>query len=60
MSYQELLDWLCTLTEHDLDKQVQVLIADQVIPVACIHDCGCEYSPLLDVGPMAGPVGRVQ
>jgi hypothetical protein len=58
MTYADLLDWLTTLSDIDLAKPAQVLIADQVIPVAGIHDCGCEDSPMLDVGPMAEPVGR--
>jgi hypothetical protein len=59
MTYAELLDWLTTLSDRDLAKPVRALIADQVIPVFAIHNCGCEDSPLLDVGPMAGvPAGR--
>jgi hypothetical protein len=58
LTYQQLLDWLTTLSDSDLAKPVQVLIADQVIPVVDIHT-GCSDSPMLDVGPMAGvPVGR--
>lgn len=58
MTYCDLLEYLSSFSERDLDKVAQVLIADQVIPVLAIHDCGCEDSPLLDVGPMAGPAGR--
>ena len=58
MTYRELLDALESFSERELDKVAQVLIADQVIPLVGIHDCGCEDSPLLDVGPMAVPAGR--
>jgi hypothetical protein len=45
-------------SEH-CESRVRALIADQVIPVFAIHNCGCEDSPLLDVGPIAGvPAGR--
>ena len=58
MTYRELLHALEGFTEEDLAKPAQVLIADQVIAVVDIHDCGCADSPLLDVGPIAMPAGR--
>jgi hypothetical protein len=50
MTYAQLLDWLTTLSDADLKKAVQVLIADQVIPVSGIHHCGYQGSPALDSG----------
>jgi hypothetical protein len=59
LTYRDLLDFLSGLTEVGLDKAAYVRIADQVIPVAGIYDCGCGACPMLDLGPIEGvPAGR--
>jgi hypothetical protein len=59
MTYRDLAEYLSTLTERDLNRAAQVRIADQVIPLVGIYDCGCAECPMVDIGPIEGvPAGR--
>jgi hypothetical protein len=61
MTYRELLGALESFTERDLDRDAMVRIADQVLPLAGIYNCGFDFAecPMLDLGPFEDlPVGH--